>query len=209
MSESANHDQNNPGGESQNSENQVNENFQQNLSENPTVAREVSGSVEDPNYWKNLVIVLMKRIPAAPSGSEVLPEHPPRSDKLVDRVARRNPKVYDGNLDVVELEDWIRGMEKIFTVVEVPEEKKVNRGAFYLAGEADIWWSTVKNKLQGCEFTWAKFLEKIRAKFYPITVQRQMEKEFMELKMSGNMTVTQYARKFMEFIKICFRLCSI
>ena len=89
-------------------------------------------------------------------------------------------------------------MEKIFAVVEVPEEKKVNIGTFYLAGEADIWWSIVKNKLQGPELTWAKFLEELRAKFYPITVQRQMEKEFMELKMSGNMTVTQYARKFVE-----------
>lgn len=56
----------------------------------------------------------------------------------------------------------------------------------------------MKNKLQGHEFTWAKFLEELRGKFYPITVQQQMEKEFMELKMSGNMTVTQYARKFME-----------
>jgi len=140
----------------------------------------------------------MKRIPAAPSGSQVLPEHPPRSDKLVDRVARSNPKVYDGNLDPIELEDWIRGMEKIFTVVEAPEEKKVNLGTFYLTGEVDIWWSTVKDKLQGPELTWTKFLEELRAKFYPITVQRQTEKEFMELRMSGNMTVMQYARKFME-----------
>jgi len=29
-------------------------------------------------------------------------------------------------------------MEKIFTVVEVPEEKKVNIGTYYLTGEADI-----------------------------------------------------------------------
>ena len=56
----------------------------------------------------------------------------------------------------------------------------------------------MKDKLQGHELNWAKFLEELRAKFYPITVQRQMEKEFMELKMSGNMTVTQYARKFVE-----------
>jgi len=105
---SANNDQNNQGGDSQNSGNQENENSQQNFSDDPTVALEVSGSVEDPNYWKNWVIELMKRIPAAPSGSQVLPEYPPRSHKLADRVAQRNPKVYDGNLDPVELEDWIR-----------------------------------------------------------------------------------------------------
>ena len=162
------------------------------------MALEASGSVEDPNYWKNLVIELIKRIPAAPSGSQVLQEHPPKSDKLADRVARRNPKVYDRNLDPVELEDWIRGMEKIFVVVEVPKEKKVNIGTFCLIAEADIWWSTVKDKLQGPELTWMKFLEELRAKFYPITIQRQKEKEFLELKMSGNMMVMQYAWKFIE-----------
>ena len=83
------------------------------------MALEASGSVEDPNYWKNLTIELTKRIPNAPLGSQVLPEHPPRSDKLADRVARRNPKVYDGNLDPVEVEDWIRGMEKIFAVIRI------------------------------------------------------------------------------------------
>jgi len=38
-------------------------------------------------------------------------------------------------------------MEKIFAVVEVAEEKKVKIGTFYLAGEADIWWRTMKDQL--------------------------------------------------------------
>jgi len=44
-------------------------------------------------------------------------------------------------------------MEKIFTVVEVSEEKKVNIGTYYLTSEADIWWNVVKDKLLGPEFT--------------------------------------------------------
>jgi len=35
-------------------------------------------------------------------------------------------------------------MEKIFIVVEVQEEKKVNIRTYYLTGEADIWWNIVK-----------------------------------------------------------------
>jgi len=30
-------------------------------------------------------------------------------------------------------------MEKIFTLVEVPEEKKVNIRTYYLTSETDIW----------------------------------------------------------------------
>ena len=54
----------------------------------------------------------MKRIPQVPT------ETPLKEDKLADRAARRNPQAYDGTYDLVVLEKWIRGMEKIFTVVE-------------------------------------------------------------------------------------------
>ena len=57
-------------------------------------------------------------------------------------------------------------------------------------------WNTIKDKLVGPKFTWNKFLSELRAKFYPFVVQRQKEKEFMELKMSGSMTVMQYGSKF-------------
>ena len=38
-------------------------------------------------------------------------------------------------------------MEKIFTVVEVLKEKKVKIETYYLTGEADIQWNTIKDKL--------------------------------------------------------------
>ena len=151
---------------------------------------ELANNIGDPNYWLALVGELMKRIPQVPI------ETPPKEDKLADRIAWRNPRVYDGTYDPIVLEEWVRGMEKIFTMVGVPEEKKVNVGMYYLTGEADIWWNTVKDKLIGPKFTWSKFLGELRAKFYPVVVQRQKEKEFMELKKSGNMTVMQYASKF-------------
>jgi len=47
----------------------------------------------------------------------------------------------------VELEAWIRGIEKIFTTVEVPEDKKVNIGAFYLTDEVHFSWNTIKDRL--------------------------------------------------------------
>jgi len=41
-------------------------------------------------------------------------------------------------------------------------------------------------------------LSEFRAKFCPVVVQRQKEKELTELKMSGTMIVMQYASKFTE-----------
>jgi len=44
-------------------------------------------------------------------------------------------------------------MEKIFTVVEIPDEKIVNIGMFYLTEEVYIWWNTMNDKLLWPEFT--------------------------------------------------------
>jgi len=105
----------------------------------PPIPSELASNIGDPNYWPALVAELMKRIPQVPT------KIPLKEDKLADTVARHNPKVYDGTYDPVVLEEWLRRMEKIFTVVKVPEEKKVNIRTYYLTGEADIWWIIVKD----------------------------------------------------------------
>jgi len=83
----------------------------------PPLPSELANNFGNPSYWPTLVAELMKRIPQIPV------EIPPKEDKLADRVAWHNPKVYDGSYNLVVLEEWIRVMEKIFTVVEVPEGK--------------------------------------------------------------------------------------
>jgi len=79
------------------------------------------------------VAELMRQIPLVPI------EAPLKNNKLADRVGRRNPKVYDGNYYLIVLGEWVRGMEKIFIVVEVPEKKKANVGTYYLTSETNIW----------------------------------------------------------------------
>jgi len=74
----------------------------------------------------------MQRIPSVPL------VNPSKEHKLVDRVARRDPKTYRRSYGLVELEEWIRGTEKIFTIIKALKENKVNIRTFYLAEEADI-----------------------------------------------------------------------
>jgi len=82
----------------------------------------------------------------------------------------------------MELKASIRGIEKSFTIVEVPEDKKVNIEAFYITEEVDFSWNTVKDRLLGPDFTWNRFLE--------------------ELKMSGSMTskFAELSRFILEFM---------
>jgi len=70
-----------------------------NFGEMSPIFPELANNIEDPNYWPTLVLELIKRI------SQVPIETPPKDDKLADRVARHNPKAYDGNYDLVVLEE--------------------------------------------------------------------------------------------------------
>ena len=121
--------------------------------------------LNNPIYWKELMAELMQLILPVPL------INPHKEDRLADSVARCNPKTCSRSYDAVKLEEWIRGMKNIFTIIEVPEEKRVNIMTFYLTGKAYIWWSTVKDRLVGPEFTWSKFLEDLRAKCYSAVIQ--------------------------------------
>jgi len=65
-------------------------------------------NLDNSNYLQTLVYELMKHIPPVP------PKKTPEEDKIGDRVALCKPNTYDWNYNLVELEEWIRGKEKIF-----------------------------------------------------------------------------------------------
>ncbi|XP_030519258.2 uncharacterized protein LOC115732715 [Rhodamnia argentea] len=50
---------------------------------------------------------------------------------------KAKPPTYDGKTDPLAAERWIRKIEGIFRVEEVPEEKKVDFATQYLEGEAE------------------------------------------------------------------------
>ena len=79
------------------------------------------------NYWQTLVSELMNCI------LSVATKNPYKEDQIADGVAYRNLKTYDGKYNPMELEEWIRGMEKIFIIIKLffVKEKKVNITTFY------------------------------------------------------------------------------
>jgi hypothetical protein len=48
--------------------------------------------------------------------------------------------MYEGNLDVEEILDWIRALDKYFDYEDVKEEKKVKNVVTRLKGHATLWW---------------------------------------------------------------------
>jgi hypothetical protein len=63
--------------------------------------------------------------------------------RVVARIGAREKMdipMYEGNLDVEELLDWIRALDKYFDYEDVEEDKKVKHVITRLKGHATLWW---------------------------------------------------------------------
>jgi hypothetical protein len=79
--------------------------------------------------------------------------------------------MYEGNLDVEELLDWIRDLDKYFNYEDVEEDKKVKHAITRLKSHATLWWDELqvdrhwkgKHKIK----SWDKMIANMKAKFIP------------------------------------------
>jgi hypothetical protein len=107
--------------------------------------------------------------------------------------------VYEGNLDVEELLDWIRALDKYFDYEDVEEDKKVKHVVTRLKGHATLWWDELqadrrckgKQKIKSWDRMIAKMKEKFIPKDYQITLFRRMQNLRQKL-----MSVKEYTEEF-------------
>jgi hypothetical protein len=147
---------------------------------------------------------------AGHEGEEVAAED--AADECLFRVVARigakekmDIPVYEGNLDVEELLDWIRALDKYFDYEDIEEDKKVKHVVTRLKGHATLWWDELqadrhckgKQKIK----SWDRMVAKMKAKFIPkdyqITLFRRMQN--LRQKLSS---VKEYTE---EFYKINIR----
>jgi hypothetical protein len=107
--------------------------------------------------------------------------------------------VYEGNLDVEEILDWMRALDTYFDYEDVEEDKKFKHAVTRLKGHAALWRDELqadrrykgKQKIK----SWDRMITKIKAKFilrdYQITLFRRMQNLRQKL-----MTVKEYTEEF-------------
>jgi hypothetical protein len=86
--------------------------------------------------------------------------------------------MYEGNLDVEELLDWISDLDKYFDYEEIDDEKKVKHTVTRLKGHATLWWDELqadrrckgKQKIK----SWDRMVAKLKDKFIPKDYQINM-----------------------------------
>jgi hypothetical protein len=92
--------------------------------------------------------------------------------KFVSRIrarARIEVPMYEGNLEVKELMDWVRAMDKYFNYEYIEEDKMVNHAVIRLKGHVALWWDELqderrrkgKQKIKN----WDRMVAKMKSKF--------------------------------------------
>ncbi|XP_052197408.1 uncharacterized protein LOC127804551 [Diospyros lotus] len=126
---------------------------------------------------------------------------------MLDLYRRQNPPIFQGKLGVNpnEGEFWIKQTKKLLDHLHYREEEKVNCATFMLQDEADRWWKGVKramtSRARAPYITWERFKELFNEKYFPLNLRMKKEREFMELKQTGDMSVAQYEDTFSRLIR--------
>lgn len=83
-------------------------------------------------------------------GEEEIPAEDVANECLLKAVARMGAKakmdilVYEGNLDVEELLEWIRDLDTYFEYEDIEEGKKFRHAVMRLKGHAALWWDEIQ-----------------------------------------------------------------
>ncbi|XP_020991958.1 uncharacterized protein LOC110278128 [Arachis duranensis] len=90
---------------------------------------------------------------------------------------------------------------------QVPEGQRVEFAAYMLRNDAQHWWQGILQLLgrEAIDISWEKFSVEFYKKYFPECFRTAKELELLQLK-QGNMTVSEYIRKFEElcrFSNIC------
>jgi hypothetical protein len=99
------------------------------------------------------------------------------NERLIRAIARMGAKekmdipVYEGNLDVEDILDWIRALHTYFDYEDVEEDKKVKHAVTILKGHATLWWDELQadRRCRGKQKIkiWDRMIAKMKAKFIP------------------------------------------
>jgi hypothetical protein len=133
------------------------------------------------------------------TGEDVAEECLLRAVAKLGSKAKIDVPMYEGYLDVEELFNWIRSMDKNFYYEDVDEEKKVKQEVTQLKGHATLWWHEIqaKRRSKGKQRikSWESMVAKLKAKFIPKDYQINLFRKLQNLRQKW-MTVREYNEEF-------------
>ena len=113
-----------------------------------------------------------------------------------------NPPSFRGDFEPDKADEWIKAMEKVFSVLDCTNCQKVAFATYMLEADAEFWWSGTWRLMEESqvEITWNAFKYAFYQKYFPASVRNAKELELLQLR-QGSKSVSKYIAKFEELCK--------
>ncbi|XP_073051368.1 uncharacterized protein [Primulina eburnea] len=110
--------------------------------------------------------------------------HLEANDRALERFFRFKPPNFEGKPDACQAESWLSKINKIFSILNYPEEQKVNFSNYLFEEAAHNWWRTVEHKWtkNHTPKTWENFLQEFEALRVEEDIKTLLKKEEEEKK---------------------------
>ena len=72
-----------------------------------------------------------------------------------------NPTSFRGAIDLDKAKEWVKAMEKVFSILACTDQQKVAFATYMLEADTEFWWNGAKRLLEESQvdMTWEMFKE--------------------------------------------------
>jgi hypothetical protein len=117
-----------------------------------------------------------------PNQQQVPPPPPPHQSRLAGFL-RTRPTTFSQAKDPIDVEDWLKGVEKKLVITQYTDRENVLFAAHQLYGTAANWWETYCNTHAKVDtITRNEFKARFRTHYVPYGTMKLKRKEFTDLK---------------------------
>ncbi|KAK0601774.1 hypothetical protein LWI29_027313 [Acer saccharum] len=117
--------------------------------------------------------------------------------QVVKQFRRLHPSSFEGTTNLLDAEEWLLELEKMFTFINCTNEQKVACAVFMLKGDAGHWCEMTNraHNVPNSPITWFRFKELFNQKYFLEELRNEKEYEFLRLT-QDSMSLVEYERKF-------------
>nr|GFB55864.1 hypothetical protein [Tanacetum cinerariifolium] len=120
----------------------------------------------------------------------------------LERFNKQKPRSFEKATALVDAENWISHMEKIFDVMGCEDAFKTRLAVYKFEGNVLAWWKAYKQAKGGDTWlitvTWAEFKKLFFLQFFPLAEQERLKREYHFIRQTNTETSTEFMQRFLR-----------
>ncbi|GJZ21136.1 putative reverse transcriptase domain-containing protein [Tanacetum coccineum] len=129
-------------------------------------------------------------------------EQSPTIHTWLERFGKQKPRSFSSATTLVDVENWIAHIEKLFEVLGCADKYKARLASYKLEGNALNWWKAVKQAKGGETYVatlpWKDFRELFFLQYFPRSEQQKYEREYHTILQRDGEPSGEFMKRFLR-----------